>query len=228
MSSDLQVTLDFLRDLAQHNTRPWFEANRARYRQAHAAFEALVAELITEIGQVEDLGALSPQDCIYRIHRDVRFSKDKTPYKIHLGAVIGKGGRRAPDRGVYLHVTPNDGSFIAGGLYEPSREQLDHVRQHIAQDAEPLRAILTAPAFVRWFRTMEGDALKTAPQGYDRQHPALDLLRYKQYLVTHPLTDADVVNAGLVQRVVGAHQAMQPFLDYLLESATAPPSRWHS
>jgi len=216
--TDLQFTLNFLRDLAQNNNRAWFAAHRARYQQALAAFEALIADLIDAVGQQEDLGALRPGDCIFRIYRDVRFSKDKTPYKLHFGAVIRAAGRHFPDRGTYIHLQPGDASFVADGLHEPDREQLANVRRAIADDPQALRTILSDPEFVRWFGEMRGETLRTAPQGYAREHPAIDLLRYKQFLVIHPLTDAEVVSDGLVARVIGARRAMQPFLDWLYEA----------
>ena len=220
--TDLQATLSFLNDLSQTNSRPWFDTNRARYQQAAGAFEALVADVIAELGKLEDLGGVTPKDCIFRINRDVRFSRDKSPYKTQMGAVVGPNGRRSLVRSVYVHIEPHDASFIAGGLYEPNSEQLSHVRQHLAQDAQPFREIISAPEFVHWFGDMEGDRLKTAPQGYDRQHPDIDLLRYKQLLAFHRLKDADVVDDALVQRVVGARNAMQPFLAYLEEAAGTP------
>jgi hypothetical protein len=118
-------------------------------------------------------------------------SKDKTPYKANMGAAVGREGRRTRTLAIYLHVEPGDASFIANGLYEPDKDQLEQVRQHIAQDAKSLRDILAAPEFVRWFGAMDGDQLKTAPQGYDRDHPAIDLLRYKQFLAMHHLSGAD-------------------------------------
>lgn len=217
----LQTTLDFLRDLAQNNNRPWFAAHRARYEQAMGAFEALIADVIDAVGRQEDLGSLMPRDCIFRIYRDLRFSKDKTPYKLHFGAVVGAAGRHFPDRGTYIHLQPGDASFIADGLHEPDREQLANVRRAIAEDPQALREILADPEFVRWFGEMRGEMLRTAPQGYDREHPAIDLLRYKQFLVIRPLTDAEVVSDGLVTQIVGARQAMQPFLAWLYESARA-------
>ena len=220
--TDLQATLSFLNDLSHNNNRPWFEANRARYQRAAGAFEALVTELIAELGKLEDLGTVTPKDCIFRINRDVRFSRDKSPYKTQMGAVVGPNGRRSLVRSVYVHLEPHDASFIAGGLYEPDSEQLSHVRQHLATDAQAFREIIAAPEFVQWFGALEGDQLKTAPQGYDKQHPDIDLLRYKQYLAFHRLKDTDVVDEGLVQRVIGARNAMQPFLAYLDEAAGTP------
>ncbi len=128
-------------------------------------------------------------------------------------------------RGYYIQIAPHDETFFASGMHEPDKTALDNVRQHIAQGAQPLRDILEAPDFVRYFGTLEGETLKTAPQGYDRQHPAIDLLRYKQYLAMHRLTDADLLSEDLVPRIVSVRNAMQPLLDYLNEAASAPPKR---
>jgi uncharacterized protein (TIGR02453 family) len=223
---NLQITLDFLNDLAQNNNRPWFEANRKRYDQARDAFEELVTELISELGRLDDFGALDPKACMFRIHRDVRFSKDKSPYKATMSAWIGPGGRKGTGRGYYIQLAPHDESFFGSGLHEPDKTALEHVRRHIALDAAPLRQILEAPAFVREFGELAGETLKTAPGGYDRQHPAIDLLRYKQFLAIHRLTDSDVLGDDLVSRLVRARNAMQPLLDWLDQATSAPPARW--
>jgi uncharacterized protein (TIGR02453 family) len=146
-------------------------------------------------------------------------SKDKSPYKTQMDAAIGREGRRSPRMSLYVHLEPGDGSFVANGLYEPDKEQLERMRRAIAADPQSLRDLLAAPNFVHWFGAMDGDQLKTAPQGYDREHPAIDLLRYRQFLAMHRLPDAEVVEDGLLARIMDAYDAMQPFLRWLDEAA---------
>lgn len=215
----LQATIDFLAALAANNNKAWFDAHRNEYQQARAAFEEVVDDLIHRMAAVDDPGPLTAKDTMFRINRDVRFSKDKSPYKTNLSAVIARGGRKATGRVYYLQVAPDD-SFAAGGLHDPSREQLDAVRRAIVADAAPLRAILSRPDFIHHFGGMTGDQLKTAPQGYDREHPDIDLLRYKQFLAIHPFSPSEVVADDFVQRVLVVFEAMKPFNVYLEAAAS--------
>jgi uncharacterized protein (TIGR02453 family) len=163
MPASLKVSLDFLRDLRSHNNREWFQANRDRYEQARAAFESLAAELIAHFGEVDDLGSLSPADAIFRIHRDVRFSADKSPYKTNMGALLGKQGRKSTGRAYYFQIEPDGGSLAAGGLFMVSPQGLETVRQAIARDDRPLRDLIAAESFQRYFGTLGGEQVKTAP-----------------------------------------------------------------
>jgi uncharacterized protein (TIGR02453 family) len=231
MSTELQLTLDILREMRANNNKTWFEANRKRYDQARAAYEKLIAELIAgfQDRQIEDLSGVTVKDCVFRIYRDVRFSKDKSPFNTHMGGVIAQGGRKPQGRSYYIHVEPDGGSFMAGGLYDPTRPQLDYLRQHIAENADSLRAIITAPDFIKYFGGLDGETLKTAPQGYAKDHPAIDLLRYKQFLASHKISDADLVSDDLVPRLLDVAQALRPFLTYfneLLAGVIASPSRY--
>lgn len=218
----LQATLDFLAELAQNNNKTWFDTNRGRYKGARSAFEALVADLIAALRSLEDLGALTPKECMFRINRDVRFARDKSPYNTHMSAAIGRGGRNGEGRSYFVQIGPGD-SFVGSGLFEPDKVVLDNVRQHLVRDAGPLRDIIAAPSFVDYFGEIRGESLKTAPVGYDRNHSAIDLLRRKQFLAVHRLADADVTGAGVVEYIATACAAMTPFLDYLNEASGAAP-----
>ena len=214
MPESLRDTLDFLRDLRANNSRAWFEQNRKRYDAARGHFELFISDLISGFGGIEDLGSISATDCIYRIYRDVRFSPDKTPYKTHMAAVIGDGGRKSLGRSYYLQIAPDD-SWVGGGFYAPSSDQLAKVRRSIADDPDELEAIIHEPDFVRYFGELEGESLKTAPMGYTRDHPAIDLLRRKQYLAGTSLGDAEVLAPDLTARVLTLCRALKPFLTYL-------------
>jgi uncharacterized protein (TIGR02453 family) len=213
--NDRRLILDFLLELREHNDRTWFEANRGRYEQARGAFEALVGELIANFEGVDDLGGVTVKECVFRINRDVRFSGDKSPYKTAMGAVIGRGGRKSGVRSYYLHIEPEGRSMLAGGFHSPTPAELGKVRRALAENPRHFRKILEAPDFARYFGELAGETLKTAPQGYAKDHPAIDLLRMKQFLAVHPLTDALVASKRLLPEALTVYKAMKPFVVYL-------------
>ena len=221
MPESLQDTLEFLRDLRAHNERQWFEQYRPRYDLARAHFEAFVTDLIVSIGAVDDLTGVTARECIFRINRDVRFSPDKSPYKTHMSAVIGKGGRKASGRAYYVHIEPGGRSMVAGGLHSPTAPELDRVRRRIADDAAKLKRVINRRDFKRHFGSLQGDALKTAPLGYAKNHPDIELLRLKQYLAVHILSDEQVLAPDLTTHVVDVCRALKPFLTYLQSALDA-------
>jgi uncharacterized protein (TIGR02453 family) len=212
-----QIVLDYLGDLRQNNNKQWFEANRERYQMARTAFEDLIAELIMRFESVDDLHGTTPKDCMFRINRDVRFSKDKSPYNTHMSAVLAQGGRKSQSRSYYLQIAPGD-SMVAGGLHSPTSQALEKVRRRIAEDAAPLRKILAAPGFVKYFGTLQGDTLKTAPSGYDKANPNIDLLRHKQFMAVHHLDDQAVAANDLIKHIIDVCGAMKPFVSYLQDN----------
>ncbi|MEI6876277.1 MAG: DUF2461 domain-containing protein [Spirochaetota bacterium] len=209
------VILDFLRALRDNNDRAWFEAHRGEYEKARSAFEDLVGELIMSFGAVDDLGGVTVKECMFRINRDVRFSNDKSPYKSAMGAVLGRGGRKSTGRSYYLHLEPDGQSLLAGGLHAPTAEELGKMRASLAEDSRAFRKIITTPDFVRYFGALEGESLKTAPQGYPKDHPDIALLRMKQFLAMHPLDDELVASGNLVPEALTVFKAMKPFVVYV-------------
>jgi uncharacterized protein (TIGR02453 family) len=214
-AATLQTTLDFLRGLRDNNSKAWFDANRAQYDLARGVFTDLVMDVISKFGEVEDLAGVEPKDCIYRINRDVRFSPDKSPYKTMMSALIGKGGRKAESGWYYLHIEPDDHSFVAGGIHMPNSEQLAKIRIVIGKDSKKLKKILEDKTFTKLFGKLEGESLKKAPQGYSPDHPDIELLKLKEWTVSHPLTDAQIVDSGLIDQVVDLFSAMKPFVRYM-------------
>lgn len=215
MPANLQTALSFLEDLKFNNNREWFNANRKRYDESRAAFEALVADVIGQFASIEDLGKTAVKDCIFRINRDVRFSKDKSPYKSNLGALIGNGGRKSAGRSYYINLEPGE-SFIAGGVYDPQPETLKQIRTAIAEKPETLRKIIAKKDFVKFFGDLRGDSLKTAPKGYASDHPAIDLLKRKQFLAMHLLNDADALKDDFAAHIVEVCKALKPFEGYFV------------
>jgi len=212
---DLKPVLDFLRDLKGHNNKAWFEEHRAAYETARIHFENFVDQLISEYGGREDLGGITAKDSIMRIYRDTRFSKDKSPYKISMSATIAPGGKKSTSLGYHLHMQPNDETLIAGGLYMPTPEQLARFRRAIDQNAVPFKMVINDKEFKKYFGRLEGEKVKTVPQGYSRDHPEIELLRFKQVVVVHRLSDEMVLSPRFSTHVIKTFTAMKPFLDYL-------------
>lgn len=214
-SVDLTPVFDFLTALQGHNDKAWFDEHRADYELARQRFEGFVDQLIAAYGGVEDLGGITAKDCVMRIYRDTRFSKDKSPYKTNMSATIAPGGKKSTRLGYHLHLQPGDESLIAGGLYMPSPEQLAQFRKVIDRNAAPLQAILDDKEFKKQFGTLQGEKVKTVPQGYSSEHPEIELLRFKQAIVVHHLSDETVVSPKFGSHAIRVFTAMKPFLDYL-------------
>jgi uncharacterized protein (TIGR02453 family) len=211
----LRPTLNFLDDLGKHNTKAWFDTHRAAYEEARDLFAQFIDHLIDALRVSDQLQGLSAKDCIARINRDTRFAKDKSPYKTNLSAAIAPGGRKSEQLGYHIAVGPHGQSLIAGGLYMPTAEQLAKFRQAIDQDATALKRIANDTAFTHAFGTIEGEKLATAPQGFSRTHPEIELLKLKQVVVVHHVADTDVLAPDFLEQAVNLCKAMKPFLDYL-------------
>jgi uncharacterized protein (TIGR02453 family) len=215
MDLHLDATLDFLKQLQANNNREWFQAHRGEYEAAQNAFTLLVEELILGLSRYEDLGGIQPRDCIFRIYRDARFGKDKTPYKLNMGAVLARGGKKSPRASYYIHVQPG-ASLAAGGVYLPTPEQLKQIRQAIDRDHASLRRLLKRPSFRTAFGSLEDEnMLKTIPRGYDPAHPAIDLLRLKSFAPAHSFTDKQVTARDFPTQVVQVFRVLKPLNDWL-------------
>ena len=215
--SNLESVLDFLSELEKNNARPWFEEHRSAYQQAKERFDALADQIIAAFRPVEDWGAIRAKDCVIRIYRDVRFSKDKSPYRTSLAASFATGGRKSGRMAYYLHLEPHNRSMLAGGLYMPEPAQLTRFRETFAARPALLKSILLEPTFQQYFGALQGEKLKTTPRGYDPNHPEIEILRLKDVVAIHPLSDADVISDGLPDHTIQVFSALKPFLDYLNE-----------
>jgi len=212
---DLRPVLKFLDGVAKNNNRVWFQAHRPEYERARDLFEDFIQELIFGLGSIEDMHGVTAKDCVMRIYRDIRFSKDKSPYKTGFSASVGPGGRKSYRFHYYVHLQPHNESMIAGGLHEPESAQLNGFRRAISRDARKFKAVVAESSFKRYFGEVEGERLKTAPQGYDRDHPEIDLLRLKEVVAIHRLADEDVLAPRFPAHAIKVCTAMKPFLDYL-------------
>jgi uncharacterized protein (TIGR02453 family) len=211
----LKPVLSFLDDLSRHNDKTWFDENRPAYESARKQYELFIGELIDELRASDQLGGLSARDCIARIYRDVRFSRDKSPYKIYMGAMIAPGGWGAGWLGYYISLQPGGESMVAGGLYKPEPEPLNRFRRAVDRDAAALMEIINQQEFVKTFGNIEGERLKTAPRGYDPAHAQIDLLRLKQITAIHRFSDEAVLADDFSQQVLAGCQTLKPFLSYL-------------
>ena len=209
------ATLQFLNDLSDNNERDWFKANKKVYDAAKKNIESVVSEVISGLVQYEpDFSSMEAKKAIFRIFRDTRFSNNKAPYKTNMGAWMARGGRKSPFAGFYLHIEPGK-SFLAGGVYNPESKVLKAIREGIDYDAQSLRDIIESKSFKNAFGEMEGAKVKTSPKGYSKDHPDIDLLRHKSYLMSVNLTDEEIMAEDFVSNALSVYANMVPLNNYL-------------
>lgn len=210
---------NFLADLSKNNDREWFQAHKPTYDQLRREFELLVGQILATLAADEPaLATLEAKKCIFRIYRDVRFSKRKDPYKTHFSAYFAVGGKQSLGPGYYFQLGPNGQTLLAGGIYQPEKEQLARIRQEIDYNGPALHRILSAPDFRKLYAGLDGEQLKRPPAGYPADHPDLDLLRHKSFVVSHPVPDATARRLNLAEYVPAAFRTMRPFTDFLREA----------
>ena len=213
-----KTTLQFLKDLAENNNRPWFTENKDRYVAAHENMIEFAEALIDDMSHYDNLVPMTGKKSLFRIYRDVRFSKDKSPYKSNFAGGL-KRATKWLRGGYYYHIEPG-GSFVGGGFWAPNPADLKRIRDEIAADDQPLRKIIADPTFVKTFGTLQGDAVKTAPKGFAKDHPAIDLLRHKQFLISRSFSDSEVTSPNFLKELSQSFQNMRPFFDYMSEVLT--------
>lgn len=204
-------TLRFLKDLEKHNNREWFIAHKDQYDAALDNVKQLRDAVLQQLNKKDVI----EDGRVFRIYRDVRFSKDKAPYKNNFGIHFTRAGKERRG-GYYLHIQPGE-SFAGGGFWAPEPQDLKRIRDEIAFDDKPIRKIIANKTFTKYFGTLNGDELKTAPSGYERDHPAIDLIRKKQYIIGRKFNDKEVIDPQFLKEVILSFQAMRPFFDYMSE-----------
>jgi uncharacterized protein (TIGR02453 family) len=208
-------TFDFLKGLKRNNNREWFAKNRSRYEDALYDFHVFINALIQKTSEFDPtVKDLLPKDCIFRIYRDIRFSKDKTPYKWHFGAVIGIGGRRSDLAGYYVQIAPGE-VLTAGGLYSPSPAQTLAVRKTMLDKTERIRSIINDKEFKKYFGELRGDKLKTVPKGFPKDHKAIELLKLKSYVAYHEIGDEKAFSKSFVDYTAKTFRAAMPLINFL-------------
>jgi uncharacterized protein (TIGR02453 family) len=208
----------FLNSIKENNNREWFTEHKASYQAAHEELVKFADAVIHGMNQTDTIETPSGKKAIFRIYKDVRFSKDKSPYKTHFGGHLSRATKLLRG-GYYFHIEPGN-CFVGGGFWNPSPEDLKHIREQIAADPKPLFDIINSSDFKKHFGTLDGEKLKTAPKGFDKNHPAIELLNYKQFLISKSFTDKEAQSENYAQKVVETFQAMRPFFDYMSEILT--------
>jgi uncharacterized protein (TIGR02453 family) len=211
-------SFDFLRALKQNNNREWFNEHKTAYQQELQKVAVFAEALLQLLAETDLIETPSGEKSLHRIYRDTRFSKDKTPYKINWSGAFRRATKQRRG-GYYFHLEPGN-SFIAGGFFGPVPEDLKLIRDDIAFDPAPLRKILNSRAFKATFGTLQGEQLKTAPKGFDAAHEAIDLLRYKQFLLIRRFTDEAVLHESFLTEAGRTLREMRPFFDYMSEVLT--------
>jgi len=210
------TTIKFLKDLKKNNNRPWFEEHRKQYENAKADLLLLVEQLIAAIGTFDKpIGNLEAKNCTFRINRDVRFSKNKDPYKSNIAAYFNKDGKKGIGAGYYLHIEPGK-SFAAGGIWMPEPAVLAGIRQEIDYSFKEWKSIITDKSFKKNFAEgIQGEMLTRPPKGYDENNPAIEFIKKKSFIVSRAFTDAEVQSKNFVKDVAGTFKVMKPMIDFL-------------
>ncbi len=211
-------TLKFLQQLSKHNDKTWFDAHRDAYESAKQDFSSFVQAILDAHSiKDEDLRTLKAKDCIFRINRDIRFSKNKSPYKNNFGASLDRGGKKSIFAGYYLQIQPGDQSFLGGGLWMPEAPELKKIRQEIDYSWDEFGKILSNKSF----KSTYGDILKgeyslqTIPKGYEKDNPAAEYLKLKSFIALRYLTDEEVTSKSFLKTTLKAFESLQPLLNFL-------------
>ncbi|WP_449258121.1 DUF2461 domain-containing protein [Chlorobium limicola] len=216
--------LSFLGNLRANNTREWFDLHRLEYQEAYGDMLGLTSDLLREISCFDnaiEASGLDPESCIMRLHRDVRFSKDKSPYKTNFFVFISPGGRKSPFGGYYVHIGPEGESFAGGGVYMPEPAVLARLREEIDGHFSEWSSIVSSEVFLIAFPegVLPSGMLKRPPKGYGTTSPAIEYLKYKGYYTRRFLSDAEVTSSGFVPRLVALFRTVKPMVDFLNRSA---------
>ena len=213
-----QTTVLFLKNLKKNNKKEWFDINRGKYESAKKDVENLSAEIIKRLSTIdESIAHLQPKDCMFRINRDVRFSKDKSPYKTNMGVYFSKGGKKGNTAGYYFHLEPGN-SFIAGGLWMPLPVDLKKVRQEIDYNWDEFNKIINSRKFKTAFGELDGSSeyvLSRPPKGYDENNPAIGFLKMKSFIASVKITDTDLATKDLVKKIVMQFESLKPLIDFM-------------
>ena len=206
---------DFFKRLEKNNNRDWFNDNKPEFKELEKEVKQFYNQLFERLNTHDEVDKLK----IFRIYRDVRFSKDKTPYKTHFGGSIH---RKKPELrgGYYLHIQPKNESFIATGFWEPQNDDLFRIRKEFEMDASEMRKIMNNKKFKSVWGDLVGDELKTAPKGFDKEHENIDLIRKKMYIFTKKFSDKEVSSQGFLDTVDESFKAIRPFFDYMSDVLT--------
>lgn len=209
----------FLKSLSENNNREWFTANKKEYEQAHENAISVADALLAGLSEHDQITTATGKKSLMRIYRDVRFSKDKSPYNPRWAGSFNRS-KPALRGGYYFHLQPGGNTVVGGGFYQPNADDIKLIRDHIAMDDEPLRKVISDPKFIKTFGGLRGEQLKTAPKGFEKDHPSIDLLRYKSMYVFKSFSDKEVTSPDFVENAMSVFLALRPFFDVMTEYLT--------
>jgi uncharacterized protein (TIGR02453 family) len=219
MATPIQKSsIDFLKAVAKNNDREWFSANKEKYQKAQSNIIDFADALLLEMRKHDTIETASGKQSLFRIYRDVRFSKDKSPYHTYWSGSFKRATKKLRG-GYYFHLEPGK-SFVAGGFWGPEPGDLKRIRDDIDFNYKEWRKILSNKTLVDTFGAMEGEQLASSPRGYAKDHPAIDLLRFKQFILRHNFSDADVLSSGFAKNAANTFKKMRPFFNYMSEVLT--------
>jgi len=215
-------TVSFLKELKRNNNKTWFDNHKAEFLSAKNDFESFVQEIIKVISAFDnDIKDLQAKNCTFRINRDIRFSKDKTPYKTNMGASFNRGGKKSIFGGYYFHLEPGGKSFVGGGLWMPDPIALKKLRQEIDYCFPEFQKIISNPSFKKQYNNLEmneGQMLVNVPKGYDKENPAASFLKLKSFVATKNIPDTLLTNSGLLKETAKAFKALMPLVKFMNRS----------
>ncbi|MEO7314255.1 MAG: DUF2461 domain-containing protein [Ginsengibacter sp.] len=215
-------TLTFLENLKENNHKPWFDENRSKYLEARTDFEDFVGNIINEMSEIDpDLKDLTPKMCMYRINRDIRFSKNKTPYKVNIACSLTREGKKSIYAGYYFHLQPGEKSFAGGGLWMPAPPELKKVRQEIDYCFPEFKQIITDTSFKKTYKSLErdeGQVLVNIPKGYEKDNPAGEFLRLKSFFVTKQIPDKQLTSNSLSKDIIHNFTVIMPLIKFINRS----------
>ena len=210
-------TLDFLKSLAKNNNKIWFDANRTAYENAKQDVENFTAELLNNLAENDArFNEVKAKDCMFRLNRDVRFSKDKSPYKTNMGVYLSPGGKKSPLPGYYLHIESGK-CFSAAGVWMPEAENLKAIRQEIDYSYKEFNSIFNSAGFKKIYPQglANYEKLQRPPKGYDDTNPAIEFLKNKSFIVSSPITDDEVLSTAFMKNLINRYKAAAPFIAFL-------------
>lgn len=218
MSKLPQSAFQFVIDLSKNNNREWFTEHKPKYEIERENVIQFAESLLKEMNTHDNIENESGKKCLHRIYRDIRFSKNKTPYKNHWPVSFKRASKKL--RGsYYLHLEPGS-IFIGCGFWGPDKEDLFRIRQQISLFGSELNEVLENKKFKKEFGTMEGGQLKNGPKGFDKEDQFIELLKYKQFMISKRFTDKEALNLGFAKEVSDSFKRMRPFLDFMTEALT--------
>jgi uncharacterized protein (TIGR02453 family) len=201
--------LEFLKKLEKNNNRDWFEKNKPEFKKHQAQVKDFLEQVRADISASDEIEKVK----LFRIYRDVRFSKNKTPYKTHYAGFLSRLGESRRG-GYYIHMKPGE-AFLAVGFWDPNKDDLLRIRKEIEMDASEFYEFLEQSKFKNTWGTFTGETLKTAPRGFEKDHPDIELLRRKNFVFMHPISDKEMLSKDFAKNTAKAFENSRPFLDLM-------------